>query len=237
MSDLADGSGHMPRRTRVGEGGAPVSGGLAIVLAVVAVVAGFLILRSITNGGENALDPPSSTLSPTGNTAEGTGGSTPGGATGSTVATLPTTSTTPPIVVAGASVVVANANSVGGSATAMSRALETGPGFTMVAPVNSSATVGDIESSVIYFVTDVPAAQQVATSLATVLGGVATIAPMPETPPTSDGSINGAGVLLMLGNDKAGKTLAELAPGAAGGPVVVTNPPVAGQTTSTTTTG
>ena len=52
MSDLADGSGHMPRRTRVGEGGAPVSGGLAIVLAVVAVVAGFLILRSISNGGE-----------------------------------------------------------------------------------------------------------------------------------------------------------------------------------------
>ena len=44
------------------------------------------------------------------------------------------------------------------------------------------------------------------------LGGVATIAPMPETPPTRDGTLNGAQVLLMLGNDKAGKTLAELAP-------------------------
>ena len=50
---------------------------------------------------------------------------------------------------------------------------------------------------------------------------------MPDTPPTADGTLGGAGVLLMLGNDKAGKTLAELAPDLGTTPVVVTNPPVA----------
>ena len=49
MSDVADGSGPVPRRSpRSSDGGAPVSGALAIVLAVVAVVAGFFILRSIS---------------------------------------------------------------------------------------------------------------------------------------------------------------------------------------------
>ncbi len=57
MTDGPDGSGQMPRRTpRVSDGGAPVSGALAIALAVVAVVAGFLILRSISDGGEQSLD-------------------------------------------------------------------------------------------------------------------------------------------------------------------------------------
>ena len=56
------------------------------------------------------------------------------------------------------------------------------------------------------------------------------IAPMPETPPTADGTLGGAAVLLMLGDDKAGKTLAELAPDVGTTPVVVTNPPVAGST-------
>jgi hypothetical protein len=232
MSDLGDGSGHLPRRARVSDGGAPVSGALAIVLAVVAVVAGFLILRSISDGGDAALDFPTPSGA-TGNTTDGGGVTNPGGSTDSTVATLPPATTEPPIVVSGASVIVANANSVGGSATAMSRALATGPGFTVVDPVNSSDAVGDIEASAIYYVTDAPEAKAVAESLAKVLGGVGTLAPMPDPPPTRDGSLGGAGVLLMLGNDKAGKTLAELAPQASSGPVVVTNPPVAGSGTTT----
>ncbi len=59
MTDVPDGSGQIPRRSpRVGDGGAPVSGALAIVLAVVAVVAGFLILRSISDGGNDSADFP-----------------------------------------------------------------------------------------------------------------------------------------------------------------------------------
>lgn len=236
MSD-ADGSGQIPRRVRVSDGGAPVSGALAIVLAVVAVVAGFLILRSISDGGDQPLD-----FGASAGASETSDDDSPdddaGVGTDSSVATLPTTTTEPPIVIDGAAVLVANANSVGGSASAMTRALETGPGFTMVDPVNASPAVGDAAESVIYYDASVAAAQSVAESLSRVLGGVATIAPMPETPPTSDGSLNDAAVLLMLGNDKAGKTLAELAPDvAAEGATVVTNPPVAGESTTTTTTG
>jgi hypothetical protein len=232
MTDGHDGSGQIPRRTtRVSDGRAPVSGALAIVLAVVAVVAGFLILRSISNGGEQSLDF-NGTDSSSGDDA-GNGDTAPDSTTGVSIATLPTTTTLPPLVTEGASVIVANANGVGGSASAMSRALETGPGFTMVDPVNSSATIGDLDVSVIYFEPSNPAAETVANSVSTVLGGVASIAPMPETPPTRDGTLNGADVLLMLGNDKAGKTLAELAPEVATSPVAVTNPPIVGDTTDT----
>ena len=59
MTDVPDGSGQIPRRSpRVGDGGAPVSGALAIVLAVVAVISGFLILRSISDGGNDSADFP-----------------------------------------------------------------------------------------------------------------------------------------------------------------------------------
>jgi hypothetical protein len=210
-----------------------VTGGLAILLAVVAVVAGFLILRSISDGGEQSLDF-------TGSGATTDGGSNGDGVTdttdapdGSVAATLPPTTTVPAIVVDGASVLVANANSVGGSASAMTRALETGPGFTMVDPTNASDAIGDIAESVIYFDSTNPSAQQVAESLSRVLGNVASVTALSGTPPTRDGTLNGAGVLLMLGNDKAGKTLAELAPGLVTSPAVVTNPPVAGSTAST----
>ena len=59
MTDAPDGSGQIPRRSpRVGDGGAPVSGALAIVLAVVAVISGFLILRSISDDGNDSADFP-----------------------------------------------------------------------------------------------------------------------------------------------------------------------------------
>ena len=44
MSEMTDASGQMPRRPRVGDGGAPVTGALAIVLALVAVVAGAAVV-------------------------------------------------------------------------------------------------------------------------------------------------------------------------------------------------
>ena len=55
MSDVPDGSGPVPRRTtRVGDGGAPVSGALAMALAAVALIAGFFILRSPSNAEVSA---------------------------------------------------------------------------------------------------------------------------------------------------------------------------------------
>ena len=226
MSDMTDASGQMPRRNpRVSDGGAPVSGAVAIVLALVAVIAGFLILREISDGGDSSLDFPvdSNGSSDSGDSAS----ATTVDPSATTVATLPPTPTTPEIVTEGASVLVANANGVGGSAGQMQRALETGPGFTVVGAVDGST--GNLEESVIYYEETNAAAQPVAESLGEVLGGVDEILVMPDQPPTIDGDLQGADVLLMLGDDKAGKTLEELNPDlATGGATQLTSPPIAG---------
>ena len=223
MSDVADGSGPVPRRSpRSSDGGAPVSGALAIVLAVIAVVAGFFILRSISGDDKKQFDLQSAgTGAPSGgenNAPEST-------APSSTASTLPT-STTTTIVTDGATVVVANANGQGGSAATMATALEVA-GFTMGDAMDASDATGNLETTVIYYDPAQPAAQPVAESVNLVMGGGATVLPLPGgTPPVASGSIDGAGVLLMLGLDKAGKTLEELNPTANTQPVVVTNPPL-----------
>lgn len=231
MSDVPDGSGPIPRRTRVGDGGAPVSGALAMVLAAVALVAGFFILRSISDGGDRALDLPGTGTETDGSSDPGDGGD--GEATTTTVPAATTTTTEPPLVVAGASVMVANANGLGGSAGGMTRTLEAA-GFTMVDPSNASSTVPVLETSVIYFDPNIAGAQAVADSVNRVLGGDLQVSPLQGTPPTDDGSMDGAGVLLMLGLDKANKTLDQLDPSQT---TTVTNPPVAGDTTTTTAAG
>jgi hypothetical protein len=223
MSDVGDGSGPVPRRTpRAADGGAPVSGALAIVLAVIAVVAGFFILRSISGDEEKQFD-----LQSAGTGAPANAGDNEAGTT--TPSSLPSTtpaSTTTTIVTDGATVVVANANGQGGSAATMANALEVA-GFTMGDAMDASDATGNLETTVIYYDPAQPAAQPVAESVNIVMGGGATVLPLPGgTPPVADGTINGAGVLVMLGLDKANKTLAELNPTANSTPVVVTNPPL-----------
>jgi len=239
MSDMTDASGQMPRRNpRVGDGGAPVSGAVAIVLALVAVVAGFLILNAISNGGDDALDFPVTTSDSAGDDDATDGANTTIDPSQTTVGSLVPESTVPAIVTDGASVLVANANNVDGSAGQMQRALETGPGFTVVGAVNGSAAVGNIEATVIYYNEANPQARAVADSVNEVLGGGSDVSVLPETPPTADGQMQGADVLIMLGIDKAGKTLEELNPElATGGATQVTNPPIAGNTTTTTVAG
>lgn len=232
MSDLPDGSGQVRRTPRISEGGAPVSGALAIVLAVIAVLAGFFILRSISDGGEQEFGAPVADESP-GAVSDGDDTSSPDGTddvdpSATTVpSTAAPTTTEPALIVQGAEVIVANANSQGGSAGAMTRALEVGPGFLMVEPVNANASVGDLAESVIYFDTTNPTAQAVAESLSVALGGVESVLPLPDTALTSDGTLSGATVLLMLGEDKANRTLEELNPATSGGVAVVTNPTIA----------
>ena len=229
MSDVADGSGPVPRRTpRSADGGAPVSGALAIVLAVVAVVAGFFILRSISGDDKKQFD-----LQSAGTGAPADGGNDAATTTAPLSSTPVTaTATTTTLVFAGATVVVANANGVGGSAAAMSQALEIA-GFTMGDPEDASDATGNLETTVIYYDPAQAAAQAVAESVNTAMGGGATVLPLQGTPPTADGDIAGAGVLLMLGLDKANKTLEELNPSTGGtAPVgVVTNPPLSTPTT------
>lgn len=220
MTDVPDGSGQIPRRgPRASDGGAPMGGALAIVLAVIAVVAGFLILRSLSDdGGPIAGGGP---VSPGGDSGSDSQDTT---TTSSVAPQESTTTTEPPLVVEGARVIVANASRIGGSAGAMTRQLETGPGFDMVEPTNASSTIDALDGSVIYYDETNPQAQAVAQSLSKVLGGVGTIQPLTGTPPTENGTMGGAHVLLMLGKDKAGKTLAELNPDA-----VVASPGVEGE--------
>lgn len=233
MSDVPDGSGPVPRRTtRVGDGGAPVSGALAMVLAAVALIAGFFILRSISDGGEQSLDLPG-TGSTSQDSGDGDGGDTDPNATTTTIASSTTSTTEPPLVVSGASVIVANANGLGGTAGSMSRTLEA-VGFQMVDPTDASSTVGTLEATVIYYATDITGAQAVADSVNRVMGGDLQVSPLQGTPPTADGSMNGAGVLVMLGTDKANQTLDQMNPDRVATPEN-TNPPIAGDTTTTTT--
>jgi hypothetical protein len=227
-SDIPEGSVPPPgarRPSRTGDGGAPVSGALTIVLAIVAVVAGFLILRSIADdddGGEAG----SGTQTTVTTVAETV-------ATTATTAPAPTTPTTPPIITEGATVVVANVSNINGSAGQMTRALEAA-GYQMGEATNGAASVGQLEESVIYFDPAQPEAQAVAESVGRSVGGVGSISPVSSPPPVESGDLGGAGVLLMLGKDKAGKSLEELNPTApADAGTGATTPPVAGSGTTT----
>jgi hypothetical protein len=171
------------------------------------VVAGFLILRSISSSDDAVIGSPVDTAA-----IESTTTVDPA-ATATTIAE-PTTTTIAGPVTAGASVIVANANGVSGSAGLLSDELA-GIGYSMGSPTNASASIGGtLEQTVVYYDTGIPAAQAVAESVAESLGGVSSIAPVQTPAPTQTGSLDGAGVLVMLGLDKAGRTLAELAPAA-----------------------
>lgn len=197
-------TGGTRRPPRQGVGGSPVGSTLSIVLAVVAVVVGFLILDDITDSGDDSAggDAPSDVDDATGSTvADPT-------ATSAQPATSAPTPTTPELVTEGASVLVANANSVGGSAGDMTKTLES-RGYDLADPTNASGA--NLDATVVYFEGTIEAAEAVANSVARDLGGVAVEA-MPTPPPTESGSLGEAGVLVVLGENEAGKSLDELAP-------------------------
>lgn len=118
--------------------------------------------------------------------------------------TTTTTTTEAPLVVDGATVVVANASIVGGSAGRMTDELGRA-GFTTAEATNSTEKV---ESSIVYY-SDADGAQAVAESVAQALGGVEA-RPIPDPVPTESGDIAGAQVLVLLGNEQADRTIAEL---------------------------
>jgi hypothetical protein len=221
MTDLPDGSGQVDRGPgrrppRVGDSGSPVGSTLSIILAVVAVVAGFLILRAVFDddggSGSSGLEPPGSTAAEPDTTTSGSNGSTP-----TTVAPTTTEGRTQ-----SATIVVANASGIGGSAGQMTTALEA-VGYRLGDATDSSE--GQMDNSVIYFVRGDRNARGTAESMANDMGGLRVRA-MPEEPPIT-GELGNATVLLMLGTDAAGKTLAEL------NPTQVPAPSVAGTATTT----
>lgn len=201
MSNEESALGATRRTPRQGVGGSPVGSWLTIVLAVVAVIAGFLILKNITDDSAtaspdaasgNSLPDPDNTLVDV---------SVP-------VTEATTTTTTVVRVTEGASVVVANANTVGGSAGNMTKTLQLA-GYTMLEPVNASGA--NLETTIVYFDGTQASAEDIANSIGRDLGGVEVL-PVSTPAPTVSGDLGDAGVLVLLGDEEAGKTLEELAP-------------------------
>jgi len=188
-----------PRESRSRTASVPASAGtFTIILALVAVVLGVIILRSIgdADSGSGAGPVVTTTTVPEVDPTE----------TSEPAVTQPTV---PPLVFEGATVVVANANRVNGSAGAMSRDLDAA-GFTVAGAVNAAVEIGQLELTVVYYDASSDAARLVADSVNRVMGGNASVAPLPSTIPTEGGQLVGQ-VLVLLGNDKGGKSLAELA--------------------------
>jgi hypothetical protein len=225
MSDPTDPGGvsanaERARQTRVGDSGSPVGSPLTIVLALIAVVVGFLIFRSIDNSDAGGVDTDGATTLPTTAT-------TVAGATTATTAAAPTT--TPTRVTEGATVIVANASAAGGVASEMTAELESA-GYTMADATDQAPGDENLDTSIVYFVTAPPQIQAVAESVARDLGGV-TVEPMPSPIPVDGGSIGTATVLVMLGNDTAGESLDDL--GGAAAANVQAPAPAGGATTTT----
>jgi hypothetical protein len=139
--------------------------------------------------------------------------------------------TTPPQVFEGATVVVANASNVNGAAGRLSTALE-GKGFTMSDATNATSR---LEVSTIYYNAANPNALAVATTVSNLMGTV-TVAEAPTPVPIEGGVLpEGVDVLVLLGSDKADKTLDAMGATPAATPATATTvDPAAVVDTSTT---
>ena len=175
-----------PRREPVSRGSS-INSTMSIVVAVVAVLLGFLILRDIRGG---------STTAP----------ATNDGATTDTVVTdtVPV-ETTVAVTIPKISfkVQVANASKVSGSAGELTIALQSRL-YVVQPAVNASDITPKQTVTVVYYL---PGSESQAALVAAELGGVAT-AIMPAPIPTEGGKLGEASVLILLGTDIAGKPLA-----------------------------
>ena len=187
-----------PGRSGTASANAPVGSTVAIVVAIVATVLGFFVLKQIRSDGDNPVaSAPNETTALT------------------TVSTLPEITqpvitaapTLPPAVVdASITIIVANAADKKGVARNLTTELQA-LGFTLGEPTNGSANV---DVTKVLWDDAVPAAQVVAESLGVQLGNVPveTIA----TPAPIVGGVlpEGVAVVVLIGKDKGGQTLAQM---------------------------
>ena len=163
----------------------------SIVVAVAAVILGFLILRDINGDNSSTANPtdagiaqPTDTVAPT-----------------DTIPVETTVDTTIPLT--NFKVQIANASKVPGSAGELTTALQ-GRGFIVQPATNASEITPKQTQTVVYFI---PGSEVAAARVAAELGGVTTAA-MPAPIPTESGQLGEATVLILLGTDLAGKPLA-----------------------------
>lgn len=179
-------------------GAAPMGSTVAIVVTAIAVILAFLILRKVNEGtADTSTSKPNDTSEQVTTTLDGGQVTTASTAAPSTTITLITT---------GTKVQVANASTQNGVAKQMSDVLGT-KGFSMAEAVSASLK---LPVSKVYYKADDPAALDVANSIAALFGGI-TVEPSGLPVPTETGAwAEGSGVILMLGDDFAGKTLAQI---------------------------
>jgi hypothetical protein len=174
---------------------------VAIIVTGIALLLGFLILRKVNDddGGGASVKPSNSTETtlPTETSLDPTATTLP------LVTEAPTTLAP---ITTGTKVQVANASTVDGAAGKMTTALTT-KGFEMAEAVSASEKV---DNSKVLFSADVPGAEAVAKTLGAMLGNIEVAAQGIPTPTATGTWAEGSGVILMLGNDYAGKTLAEI---------------------------
>jgi hypothetical protein len=182
---------------------------LSIVIAVVAVVLGFFILRDISQDGSSS---PTATEDTTATEQ----------ATEETIATE-TTIAAPTIPLTSFKIQVANASKISGSAGQLTTELQ-GRGYIVQPALNANDATPKQNTTVVYYL---PGSEAQAALVAGELGGVAT-APMPAPIPTDSGNLGEASVLIMLGTDVAGKPL---------GTPVPTAPPATAATETTVAEG
>ena len=181
---------------RSGSGASPMGSTLAIVIAIAAVVVGFLILKNIRSDDGKA----TTTTLPTAPPADP-----------STVTTLPPLPTVPQVTVftpqtTGAKVIVVNSSHQNKVAKTLSTALA-GNQFVMGEPTNGATK--EPLTKVQYKDGDVQA-QAVAQSVAQLMG-VASIEIIPTPVLLADPTLLADNtVVVLLGDDKAGKTLAQM---------------------------
>ena len=191
-----------PSRTTSGNG--PVGSAVALVITAVALILGFLILRKMNDN-----DSSSSPGGGNGGTAATTTTSIDPNATTTSI-TLPPTTTEPPLVTTGTKVQVANCSTQNGAAGKMTTALS-GIGFLMAEATNCSPTQAKLATTqVVYDSTDANA-QAVAESVARTLGGLTPEVKANPVPNEAGVYPEGTGVLVLLGDDTAGKTLDQIA--------------------------
>ncbi len=184
----------------------PSTGTLGAVVAVVALVLGFLILRDVKNSG--------GTTSPVGTQPAAT---TPDGAT-----VAPTT--TMAFSINGFKLQVANASGLAGSAGKMTTDLQ-GQGYWAQPALNVPPGTAKRAKTAVYYLAGCEAAAE---NVKGVLGGNVEVAVMPQPIPVETGTIGEACILILLGTDLANKPLGGVVGSGSGQAATTTSTTVAG---------
>lgn len=203
MSQDPSRSRRTPTDRRPSGGTSNINSTLSIIIAVLAILLGFFILRDIRNDqtGQTTSIETEATIDPS----------------VATIAEVPVETT---LVKTAFKVQITNASGISGSAGQLTTELQ-GRGY-IVQPANNKSEITPKQTvTVVYYLLG---SEGAAAAIANELGGVG-IAAMPEPIPTESGKLGEASVLILLGTDLAGRPLGS------GTAVVVPTVPVVPTTT------